>query len=468
MNDLWKRAIERLRPKMAPEVFETWFGVLRCESVAPDRLVVRIPNPFYEDILQGYLPALKDALQQEGGLDRPPSIQWKVDPSLEPADDGASAGEDVELEEPPTVPPPARPSTSRRAGRAPRAPSRAEEMLHPRYTFESFVVGPSNQLAHAASLAVAEAPGRRYNPLFLYGGVGLGKTHLMNAIGRHVLARDPGARILYVSAERFTNEFVRALQHGRIEHFHRRYREQCDVLLLDDVQFLASKEQTQEEFFHTFNALHHMDRQVVVSSDVEPSRIAGLQERLISRFQSGLVADVQPPQLDTRIAILRAKARVEGIELADEVAELVARHVLSNVRELEGMLTRLVVRASLEGRALDVAFVQRVLGSMSPGEQGRPRPGIEVVQRVVAAHYGLRVSDLRDKNRARRVTLARQVAMYLCRTQAGASLPEIGRRFARDHTTVLHAERRIAKLAKTRPELREELRHIEETLRRGG
>ncbi len=459
MDDLWRRAIERLRPHMAPEIFDTWFGVLRCERAEPREVVVRVPNPFYEDMLQSYVSALQEALQQAGGWSDPPRLRWKVDPSLqrlldEPREP-ASAVEGAE-----------RSSSIPEASSSARKEAPGGETLHPRYTFDSFVVGPSNQLAYAASRAVAEAPGTRHNPLFLYGGVGLGKTHLMNAIGRFVRERDPSARVLYVSAERFTNEFVRALQHRRIDSFHRRYRERCDVLLLDDVQFLASKEQTQEEFFHTFNALYHADRQVVVSSDMEPSRIHGLQERLISRFQSGLVADVQPPGLDTRIAILRAKAALEGVELSEEVAECIARTVRSNVRALEGTLTRLLVRAQLLGRPLDEALVREHLGE-TVLEVPSERPPIEEVQRVVAAHFGLRVADLRAKNRARRVTFARQLAMYLCRHRAGASFPEIGRRFGRDHTTVLHAARRIAKLAKVEPEVRAELEALERSLERG-
>ncbi len=458
MDDLWTRAIERLRPHMTPEIFDTWFGVLRCERADAKEVVVRVPNPFFEDILRSYESTLREALQQEASLPAPPRLRWKVDPSLQQAFDEPEPPAPVRRSEPSAAPP-------HRGGT-----SSPPDALHPRYTFESFVVGPSNQLAHAASLAVAEAPGGRHNPLFLYGGVGLGKTHLMNAIGQRIRKRAPNARILYVSAERFTNEFVRALQHRRIEAFHRRYREQCDVLLLDDVQFLASKEQTQEEFFHTFNALYHADRQVVVSSDLEPARIAGLQERLISRFQSGLVADIQPPELDTRIAILRAKAALEGVDLDEGVAEAIARRIRSNVRALEGTLTRLLVRAQLLGRPLEAAWVCERLdeeGASASGET--PRLRIEAVQRAVATHFGLRVADLRARNRARHVTLARQVAMYLCRRRAGASLPEIGRRFGRDHTTVLHAERRIAKLAKVEPDVRETLLALERKLDgRGG
>lgn len=327
------------------------------------------------------------------------------------------------------------------------ADSPREAGLAERYSFENFVVGPSNELAHAACVAAAKQPGSRYNPLFVYGGVGLGKTHLVNAAGMTICENNPSTRLLYVSAEHFTNEFIHALQTHQIGLFRKRYREQCDVLLMDDIQFLAGREQTQEEFFHTFNALYHLDKQIIVTSDVNPQHIPEMQERLISRFQSGLVADVQAPELDTRIAILKKKAEAEEIALPDDVALFVAQKVQRNVRELEGSLLRLFMRADLLRRPLDLDLAQQTLEPML--KQIESVLSIEDVQRAVCEHFRLRMSDLRSKRRTRNVAYPRMIAMYLCREELGTSYPELGRRFGgKDHTTALSAVRKIDALVK--------------------
>ncbi len=337
------------------------------------------------------------------------------------------------------------------------------EDIIPRYTFSHFVVGPSNQLAHAASVAAAGGGGRRYNPLFLCGGTGLGKTHLVHAIAHRVCAERPNARIRYLSAERFTNQFITALQHQRMDEFRARYREQCDLLLVDDIQFLAGRVQTQEEFFHTFNALHNADRQIVVTSDKYPQALERMEERLVSRFASGLVADIQSPELETRVAIIRNKAALEGIELSDEVAVHLAQLVRSNVRELEGTLIRLAAKSSLTNRPVDLAFVQAELSATFAHRT--QTLSVEDIQRAVCQHFHLRTSDLTSKDRHKSVAFARHVAMYLCKRRLKCSFPELGRAFGgRDHTTVMSAVRKIETKRADDPTVRAHLEAIQRKL----
>jgi len=335
--------------------------------------------------------------------------------------------------------------------------------LNPKYTFENFIVGSSNELAYAASYASAGGGGPRYNPLFIAGGTGLGKTHLMHAIAHKILMDRPDARIVYVSAEHFTNEFIEALQNHRMEEFRARYRTQCDVLLLDDIQFLAGREQTQEEFFHTFNALHDAGVPIIVTSDKYPQQLQRMPERLVSRFTSGLVADVQAPQLETRVAILKKKAQIECISLPDSVAVLLAQNVQSNVRELEGSLIRLAAKASLTGRAIDDALIQGEVALVSaPSQQ---LVCVSDIQRVVCNHFRVTNADLLSKDRHKSVAFARQVAMYLCRQRLKSSFPELGRAFGnRDHTTVMSAVRRVETLRKRDPQVNAHLEALERRL----
>ena len=313
-------------------------------------------------------------------------------------------------------------------------------MLNPRYTFSSFVVGPSNQFAHAASIAVAEAPSRSYNPLFLYGGVGLGKTHLMHAIGQYLLDRQPGLKLTYLSSERFMNEMINAVQHKRVLSFRERYRN-IDVLLMDDIQFLAGKEGTQTEFFHTFNSLYDAQKQIVISSDGPPHDIPALAERLRSRFEWGLIVDIQPPDLETKVAILKKKAGAEAVPLPDDVALFIAGRNKSNVRELEGSLIRLIAYASLTGRKIDLSWRRTSCATTLGGDRAVT---IETLQEFVARHYQMRVSELKSRNSSRAVALPRQVAMYLCKQLTNASLPQIGKSFGgKHHTTVIHSIRTI-------------------------
>ncbi len=448
MYDLWERALQDLKGKLSSENFDTWLAPLVVEHADTLALTLRVPNKFHADWLQThYLELMLDVLQGHGA-----SGDMRLDFTVTPPSQTRvqmRASEPPPAPRPRTMPPPAAQPAS--VGPAPQpigAPSAPPGSgLNPRYTFDNFVVGPSNQLAHAAAVAAASSRQKRYNPLFIYGGVGLGKTHLVNAVGHRALADNPSLRVLFVSAERFTNEFLWALQNHRINEFRERYRNGCDVLLMDDIQFLAGREQTQEEFFHTFNALYHADRQIVVTSDVYPQQIPEMEERLISRFQWGLVADIQAPELDTRIAILKAKAQQEHITLADDVALFLAQVVKSNVRELEGTLLRLAVKAELAARPIDLEFAKEALRGVLPKTETATT--VEDIQRAVCEYYSIRLADLKSHRRHRAVSFPRMVAMYLCRQRLGTSFPELGDRFGgKDHTTVMSAVRKIDGLIK--------------------
>ncbi|MGB5811525.1 MAG: chromosomal replication initiator protein DnaA [Polyangiales bacterium] len=435
MEQLWERALGSLQTHLSPENFETWIRPVQFGGVETDSIVLRIPNQFFADwISTHYLDLIFDTLDQEAnGSTVPKRVRWELDETLR---EKAQAAREV------SSPPPRRAET--------RAPSISAD-LNPKYRFKNFVVGPANQLAHAASVAVGSDPGRRYNPLFIYGGVGLGKTHLVNAIGHTVLQRNPRARILYVSAERFTNEFIWSLQNHEISAFRDRYRSHCDVLLMDDIQFLAGREQTQEEFFHTFNALYHSDRQIVVTSDVYPQQISEMQERLVSRFQSGMVADVQAPELDTRIAILQQKAESESIVLHSEVALFIAQTVRSNIRELEGTLLRIAVKAELLGQPIGLELAKEAMRAVIPNHD--TATSVEDIQRIACGYFGIRLVDLKSRRRHRAVSFPRMVAMYVCRQRLGTSYPELGERFGgKDHTTVISAVRKIGGLVEAQDE----------------
>ncbi len=436
MNQLWERALGTLKSRLSDENFETWLQPVQFGGVEPDSIVLRIPNQFFADWISAhYLDLIFETLESEAKDQHvPKKVRWELDETLR---EKAQAARET-----PRTPIP-------RA--VPRAPSSTPADLNPKYRFRNFVVGPANQLAHAASVAVGSDPGRRYNPLFIYGGVGLGKTHLVNAIGHTILQRMPRARIRYVSAEQFTNEFIWSLQNHEISAFRERYRTQCEVLLMDDIQFLAGREQTQEEFFHTFNALYHSDKQIVVTSDVYPQQISEMQERLVSRFQSGMVADVQAPELDTRIAILKNKAESEGIELDGEVALFLAQTVRSNVRELEGTLLRIAVKAELMEQPIGIELAKETMRSTMPSQETETT--VEDIQRIACGYFGIRLVDLKSRKRHRAISFPRMVAMYVCRHRLGTSYPELGERFGgKDHTTVLSAVRKIGGLVEAQDE----------------
>lgn len=336
--------------------------------------------------------------------------------------------------------------------------------LNPRYTFDSFVVGNSNRLAHAASLAVAESPSKAYNPLFIYGGVGLGKTHLLHAIGHHVASTYQNYKVVYVSSETFTNEMINSIKDDQTVEFRNKYR-RVDVLLIDDIQFLAGKERTQEEFFHTFNALHEADKQIIISSDRTPKDIPTLEDRLRSRFEWGLIADIQPPDLETREAILRKKAQLENIDFPDEVIFFIATNVKSNIRELEGALLRVLAYGNLNNREIDIELAKEALKEVVTGNQ-RKNITIPMIQKVIAQYYNLNVEDFKSRRRTRNVAIPRQVAMYICRELTDASLPKIGQEFGgRDHTTVIHACDKIKEYINNDASMEETINKIYEILK---
>jgi len=337
-----------------------------------------------------------------------------------------------------------------------------DHQLNGRYTFDKFVVGASNQFAHAAALAVAEAPSKAYNPLYLYGGVGMGKTHLMQAIGHTIKTRNPSLRLTYISAEKFTNEVINSLRFDRMISFRDRFRS-MDVLLVDDIEFIAGKERTQEEFFHTFNALHDLQKQIVISSDCPPKEIAAIEERLRSRFEWGLIADIQPPDLETKIAILQKKAENDRFSLPDEVAEYIARAIKSNVRELEGALTRLMAYASLTGATISLATAQQVLRNIIASQEKRVT--IDLIQKRVSEHFNMREQDLKVRSNTRAIAFPRQVAMYIVKQLTSASLPEIGRQFGgKHHTTVLHSINKIEEMRRSDKDLNRTITRLMDTL----
>jgi chromosomal replication initiator protein len=427
----WTALMEDLRRRLRNGQYQHWFAQLAPVEVTPQRVVLLVPNQFYRDwIATRYEGELKAASQAATGGE--PVVELRIAPQR------ASAPSSAETD--PVA--------------APR--------LNAEYTFENFVVGPSNRLAHAASLAVAEAPGVAYNPLFMHGPVGLGKTHLLQAICHALLAAYPSLRIVYLSSESFVNEFISALQHAALEGFRDRYRT-ADVLVLDDVQFFTRAEQTQEEFFHTFNTLYDGQKQVIVSSDRPPGEMQGLEERLISRFKWGLVARIDPPTLETRTAILRAKANIRGAQLPDDVVHYIATHIVTNIRELEGATIKVIGYAGLTNRPIDLALTAEALQD-SLAAAGPVR--IEDIQRAVVRRFGVRLSDLQSKRRTKSIAYPRQVCMYLARQLTGHSLEEIGGYFGgRDHTTVLYAAEKIQKQRETDPDVDRTLQDIEVNLK---
>ena len=423
---IWDQILSRVETKVNRHSFYTWFKPTAFVADAGSSITVRVPNALFKDWLtKHYSVVLSEALTEvrrsgaslvfvaEGGNVAPPSREEPAATIDATADvvAGATGG-----------------------------------FLNSRYTFDTFIVGPSNQFAHAACRAVAEAPSRSYNPLFIYGGVGLGKTHLMHAIGQYVLHYDPSTRLTYISSERFMNEMINALRYDRILEFRERYRS-VDILLVDDIQFVSGKEGTQTEFFHTFNALYDAQKQIVLSSDHPPHEIPALEERLRSRFEWGLIADIQPPDIETRVAILKRKAEAEGIPVPDSVAMYIAGRIKSNIRELEGSLIRLIAYASLTGREISLELTQEVLKNVI--DQDAKAVTIETIQRFVSDYYQLKVADLKSRNNSKSVAMPRQIAMYLCKSLTNASLPEIGRSFGgKHHSTVIHSIKKVEDLRK--------------------
>jgi chromosomal replication initiator protein len=427
-EDLWARLVDSLSRTLPTPVLDNWIRPCRLIAVEGDHLRIGAPNKFSRDwIAQNHLDALHQASREV--LGGHPRITLIVDELVPVAPAAATA-----------------PRLARATG------SGTVEGLNPRYTFDAFVVGSSNQFAQAACQAVAELPSRAYNPLFIYGGVGLGKTHLLHAVGHQSVRLFPGMSVAYLSSERFTNELINAIRYDRTAEFRARYRT-IDLLLIDDIQFISGKERTQEEFFHTFNDLYESRKQIIVSSDSSPKDIPEIEERLRSRFEWGLIADIQPPDFETRVAIIKKKAALERVRLGDDVAYLIASRIKSNIRELEGSLTRMIAFCALTGREMTVDLAQEVLGELW-GEDEKIIT-IDQIQRRVCDFFGLKLSDMKAKNRTKAIAFPRQVAMYLSRQMTHSSLSEIGRAFGgKDHTTVLHAVDKIQTLLQDDPKLR--------------
>jgi chromosomal replication initiator protein len=419
-SNIWDQVLARIEAKVNRHSFYTWFKPTAFVSDRDGSIRVRVPNALFRDWLtKHYAAVIEEALAEVQRPGAPVSFITEDVPP-QPA-------------ETPSTEPDRNEGASDEAG-----------LLTPRYSFDTFIVGPSNQFAHAASRAVAEAPSRSYNPLFIYGGVGLGKTHLMHAIGHYVATHLTNLKLTYISSERFMNEMINAVRYDRILDFRERYRS-VDVLLVDDVQFLAGKEGTQTEFFHTFNALYDSQKQIVISSDCPPHEIPQLEERLRSRFEWGLIADIQSPDLETKTAILKRKAETEGVPLADNVAIYIAGKIKSNIRELEGSLIRLIAYASLTRSEITLPLAQDVLRNVLQNDERAVT--IEIVQKAVADRYSLKVSELKSKNNSKSVAMPRQIAMYLCKALTNASLPEIGKSFGgKHHSTVIHSIRKVEDL----------------------
>jgi chromosomal replication initiator protein len=411
--DTWQQVLDIIEKKINQQSYNTWFKPTQLLKHDDKALYVRVPNAFFQDWLNDHIDVVLEAAQIAGIGDINVIYITEKGPVETPV--GPSQGK-LDFES-------------------------IDNTLNPKYTFDTFVVGSSNQFAHAAALAVGEKPSKAYNPLFLYGGVGLGKTHLMHAIGHMIKLNNKHLRLTYVSTEKFTNEVINAIRYDKMLSFNERYRNN-DVLIIDDIQFIAGKERTQEVFFHTFNSLYDTHKQIIISADCPPREIPTLEERLHSRFEWGLIADIQPPDLETKVAIIKKKAERQNITVPDNVALYIASKIRSNIRELEGALVRLIAYCSLKGSEITLAMAQETLHDiLGPGEKAIT---IEMIQKTIADHFKMRVQELKSKNNSKSVALPRQICMYLCKKLTGASLPQIGREFGdKHHTTVLHSINKI-------------------------
>lgn len=444
---IWATTQEKLRSMMSADLFNLWFSSLRVREIDPNSITLDVQDDFCELWLKdNYLSLLQDALALVTGR----RLQVKFAIASNPLAVITA------------------PNTTGTAKALDRSSSRTvmdDHSFNPKYTFDSFVVGNNNNFAHAAALAVAQAPGKSYNPLFLYGGVGLGKTHLLHAIGQHVGGIKKGARVSYVSSEKFTNEYIEGIQNNQLAKFRKKYR-QTDVLLIDDIQFLAGKERIQEEFFHTFNALHESHKQIVLTCDRPASEIQNLEARLVSRFEWGLVTDLQPPDVEVRLAILQKKARAMGVELPQDIINFLALRIRTNIRRLEGAMIRVASYATLTGKKLTIEVVEGLLREVLH-EEGRFSISIEVIQKKVAEHYDIRLADMTSKRRPENIAFPRQVAMFLARQLTESSLNAIGEAFGgRDHGTVLHACRLVKDRMEIDASVRQVVSYLEKQLTR--
>jgi chromosomal replication initiator protein len=455
-KQVWRAALGELQVSLSPANYETWLRDTQLVDVDEQRFRIAVPNGFAKDWLESrYRSLISQTLARIVGY----SVQVEFVIGTAPDLAAEVSHEDAA----PMTAGPARPSPQVRVEPTRVGGEGGTTYLNPRYTFSNFIVGSANRLAHAASLSVAERPGHAYNPLFLYGGVGLGKTHLMHAIGNQVIAKFPRKRVVYATSEKFTNEFITSIQQGKIDEFRARYR-RIDLLLIDDIQFIADKERTQEEFFHTFNAIHEDGKQIVLSSDRPPKAILTLEERLRSRFEWGLIADLTAPDLETRIAILRAKAEEGAVPITSDVIEFIARKVVSNIRELEGALNRMVAYASMGAMPIGIELAQAVLSNVLYNPKKR-QVTPERIAKVVADYYSVPIDVLQGQKRDKAIVVPRQIAMFLMRAETDVSLLRIGAELGgRDHSTVLHACDKITREVAINDELRREIAAVRELI----
>ncbi|AGF53846.1 chromosomal replication initiator protein [Clostridium saccharoperbutylacetonicum] len=444
LKNLWDKTLDIIKSELSEVSFNTWIKSCEPLSISSDTLKISVPNSFTQDILDKRYKVLV-ANSIKAVCSKLYTIEFIImSDNYDKEDDKANP-------------------TNNKTSKSIIVNDEMSSTLNPKYTFNSFVIGNSNRFAHAASLAVAESPAKAYNPLFIYGGVGLGKTHLMHAIGHYILEGNPNAKVVYVSSEKFTNELINAIKDDKNEEFRNKYRN-VDILLIDDIQFIAGKERTQEEFFHTFNALHDANKQIILSSDRPPKEIPTLEDRLRSRFEWGLIADIQVPDFETRMAILKKKADVENLNVANEVMGYIATKIKSNIRELEGALIRIIAYSSLTNREVTVDLASEALKDIISKKQGK-HVTIDLIQDVVSSYFNLRVEDLKSQRRTRNVAYPRQIAMYLSRKLTDMSLPKIGEEFGgRDHTTVIHAYEKISENLKTDDSLQHTVNDITKKL----
>ncbi|HLS53659.1 MAG TPA: chromosomal replication initiator protein DnaA [Tissierellaceae bacterium] len=438
LDNIWNDVLNIIKVELTEVSYNTWLKTIVPYNMTNNTIVLAAPNDFTKGILEGrYLNLIKNAIKE---VTKKEYLIKFIIPGEEHSIDSGQVSVQESID------------NNHRA------------QLNPKYSFNTFVIGNSNRFAHAACLAVAEAPAQAYNPLFIYGGVGLGKTHLMHAIGHYILSQNPNTRVVYVTSEKFTNELINSIREYRNEEFRNKYRN-VDVLLVDDIQFIAGKEGTQEEFFHTFNALYEANKQIIISSDRPPKEIPTLEDRLRSRFEWGLIADIQEPDYETRIAILRKKANIENIEVPDEIMHYIANKIKSNIRELEGALIRIVAYSSLTNKEITIELAEEALKDII--SDNKPRViTVDLIKKEVSKNFGIKMEDFNSKKRTRAIAHPRQVAMYLTRELTDLSLPKIGDEFGgRDHTTVIHACDKINKDIETDKNLKEKIDYIIETLK---
>ena len=457
MTDLWNEALQGLQPRLGQETYDLWLRPLTVAAVEGTTIRLRAPSLFMKEWFENhYMEAVLDEIEART------EARYVLDLEVDPA---AAAAENEPSRVSRTEPTPSHEApTPAPVIEAVRQVAPPPVGLSERYRFDTFISGASNELAASAARAAADQPGSRFNPLLIYGGVGLGKTHLLHAVGHSLYETNPWMRITYLSAERFMNEFISAVRHNGFDQFRRKYREDCDVLLIDDIQFIAGRDRTMDEFFHVFNALYEAGKQIMVTSDRTPSDMEGMEDRITSRLNWGLVADIKSPDLETRVAILRQKAENERIAIAGDVAVYLAQQVQSNVRELEGALVRVATFADLKGVPITTGFIREVLGDTTKERRTAPIT-VEAVQKTVASHFSVRIADLKGPRRHKGISRPRMIAMFLARELTGSSFPEIGLRFGgKDHSTVINACKRITALREEDPELRAAVDHLREQL----